>query len=534
MPILLTDEALKDGARRKDSLNFKRYAESLAKAATLSPAPLTIGIFGEWGTGKTSLLQLVRNKVEEDSRKAKKKVLTVWFNAWQYDRDELPLVPLVATILKAAPPQDSQLSKLVNALRALLYGISAKTRLFGAEVGIDTKAMIDREEKLNKEEKLTAIADRIAEHSLAYQAYESLSSTAQGTDQRIVVFIDDLDRCLPENAIRLLEGIKLVMAQPGFVFVLGVSRPIIEGYLDRLYKDEIGLKDFRGAAYLDKLIQLPFTIPPHTPRMMDLASTLLEEVSKDPPAVTELLAPILKDTAPHLDGNPRALVRFINSMIFDLAVHTEASEPGFLPFIAVTRLLQQRWPAFYKAVVYADFARVKGDKKGRSLQGQPSDNGGTTTALLNEDPGLKAFARTASCREWLRDSAKRIRAVYFMSKSVIGPASPPMPLPAPSDQFVTIVAAKQPKAAEWVRNALIHLEDDIEFDHKTYLASSDFSPPSDAQIKYIWLAGRNEKGIPGHYQRVALPEDQEAAAVIAAEHLRELREDLAANARASV
>ena len=76
--------------------------------------------------------------------------------------------------------------------------------------------------------------------------------------RRLVVFVDDLDRCLPEKAIQVLEAIKLFLDVPGCIFVLGLDREAIEDAVQKRYKGEVKARE-----YLEKIIQLPFILPPN-------------------------------------------------------------------------------------------------------------------------------------------------------------------------------------------------------------------------------------------------------------------------------
>ena len=92
---LLTDQAIGEETEgRQDGLNFDAYSTVIANAALGTPGPFTIGVFGEWGTGKTSLMRMIEQKLAGDD------VVTVWFNAWQYEKEENPIVPLVGTIIQ--------------------------------------------------------------------------------------------------------------------------------------------------------------------------------------------------------------------------------------------------------------------------------------------------------------------------------------------------------------------------------------------------------------------------------------------------
>jgi hypothetical protein len=86
---LISDQPLIEGKSIEwDGLGFKEYADALGHAAWATPGPFTFGIFGEWGVGKTSLMRLIENSL---NTKHNEKVLTVWFNAWRYERAGLTL-----------------------------------------------------------------------------------------------------------------------------------------------------------------------------------------------------------------------------------------------------------------------------------------------------------------------------------------------------------------------------------------------------------------------------------------------------------
>jgi predicted KAP-like P-loop ATPase len=213
------------------------------------------------------------------------KVITVWFNAWRYEKEKHPIVPLVGTIVKELERHKGFTDRLsdngrslIRSLRAVAYGFSAKTKVrvpgfAEIEASFVVKEMIDREEHLT--------TDPLLDRSLYYQAFESLSSVQLPDDVRIVVLIDDLDRCMSDIAIRLLESIKLILSQPGFIYVLGVARQVLEGYLEHRYAEDFGIKGFEGQRYLDKIIQLPFYIPPHHARRDNLSKAVLSQLDDE-------------------------------------------------------------------------------------------------------------------------------------------------------------------------------------------------------------------------------------------------------------
>ena len=348
-----------------DELKLEPFARIVAGAAVGTRGPFTIGVFADWGLGKTSVLRQAKSLIENDPKNAN--VVTVWFNAWQYEKEEHPIVPLVASVVRDIEKKlaDAEgvsdtlretLAGISRSLRAIAYGLSAKVKLTvplvgEVEVGIDPKEMIDRQEKLEAHE------DPLLERTLYYNAFETLEKVAGSPDpktpdpeHKIVVFVDDLDRCLPPQGLKLLESIKLVLAQRGFIFVLAVDRRVLEAYLDKLYSEEFGMKDYkdRGTSYLDKIVQLPLPLPSHRGRFEEYIKKLLArpELESDTGLVETLtaLAPVLSLGAGH---NPRNLVRFINNLIVDrrlfrqLAEAAPVSDEDFYAICTVSRILQQ-------------------------------------------------------------------------------------------------------------------------------------------------------------------------------------------------
>lgn len=419
---LLHDLPLHEGdegdSPRDDGLNFLNYAQVLAKAVAGTPGPFTIGILGEWGMGKTSLMRLVQDELPEDNN------VTVWFNAWQYEREEHPLIPLIGTILNRLEEEQTFLDnlgdqgkKLIRAGRALIYGLSGKLEIeipaiLKAGVDITGKEIVDRYEKL--------IPEPLTKTSLYYNAYQSLAKVKLPTDRRIVVLIDDLDRCFPNNAIRLLESIKLVLNQPGFIFILGLSRAVLEGYLKHRYEKSYGLEHFDGAAYLDKIVQLSFPIPSHAGRMTDLANILISGLDA---SHQEGLKTVLPLVAEHLDGNPRSLVRLINNLLIDFEISSLGKGSGVdIKFFAVTRCMQMRWPEFCNLVAFNDVAakralELSDPSKPHDAHDQNSIHSYLYSLIL-KDADLMDFLQQGPVKDWLTESKIRKKTIQFLRDSL--------------------------------------------------------------------------------------------------------------------
>ncbi|MCA9894132.1 MAG: hypothetical protein KC615_14180, partial [Anaerolineae bacterium] len=415
---LLTDQPIhenQDG--RGDGLGFTKYAETLAGAALGTEGPFTIGIFGDWGTGKTSLMRMIEKQLipEED-------VLTVWFEAWRYGREDHPIIPLVSTIIQAIKDQtdneanNGPFSKVLNALRGVVYGISlkttVKTTVLDVEANISPKNMIDREGELNKVQE--EAADKFAGESLYYNAYAALDQLRQENVQgKIVVFIDDLDRCLPDVAVQLLESIKLVLSQAGFIFVLGMSRPVIDGYLNKRYQQDFGLTDFIGRDYLDKIIQLAFYIPPHRKRIEVFAQGVLDALNEEDRLPLIDILPIVGVACGY---NPRITIRFVNNLLVDKSIRRDIP----IGYFAITRSLQQYWFGAFAPLTGHDSNRlcetVRNWLKSEIPSFQDENTAEAQLAVkLSSNPDMVELLSTEQGNNWLEDHDQRQATIQFLT-----------------------------------------------------------------------------------------------------------------------
>lgn len=313
---LLCDEPV----REQDDLGYETLAKAIAGICISTPGPFTVGVFGEWGSGKTSVMRLAQRYVEL-AQQPKRDVVTVWFDAWQYEREEHPIVPLVGSIVLAIESRKEGLAqkasdaanRLLNVLRAIAYGFSSKTKgtipgVSELEIQLSGKDAVERYTELNKTPR-----DILLDGSLYFRAFELL----EGFDASLktVVFIDDLDRCVPKRAMHLLETIKLVLGQKGFLFVVGLAREMLEQYVTKLYRDEYGIQTYAsGRSYLDKIVQLPVYLESQPDDFEHYLAALVRkcDLKTDHRLVFESLIPYLGNACHH---NPRSAVRLLNNLV---------------------------------------------------------------------------------------------------------------------------------------------------------------------------------------------------------------------------
>lgn len=301
---LIGDQPILD-PKASDLLDMSRSARILAGVALGTEGPFTIGVYGGWGVGKTSMLRCVESVIQAQG---KSNVVTVWFDPWQFEREEHPLFPLIAAIIAALQGKakiKGFFRDLHNCLKALLASMEINAAPLGVGVKTSLTKAVEIDEKLR--------TNVLRRETIYPEAFKCLTDTTNKGAGKVIVFVDDLDRCLPGNAIRLLEGIKLVLAQQSFVFVLALDNRMVESFLTKRFRDEYGIEDAEVAeTYLHKLVQLEFPIPDHRDHFSEYVENLLAK-SEETRALLRI-KPVLIAAA---QNSPRSLVRLVNSLVVD-------------------------------------------------------------------------------------------------------------------------------------------------------------------------------------------------------------------------
>jgi uncharacterized protein YjbI with pentapeptide repeats len=326
---ILLDVPVDDGV-----LGFDNYRDALIDIIKSSDPHFTIGIFGGWGTGKTTLMKMMRKELDKDEE------ITVWFNPWQYEKEIHLLIPLVQTINLELQTNhkdivgEDTVKKITGLLKKVGRSIKPELTVGIAKVGLDSEKLLEEEK-----EDLTSLYFELN------QELENVIEKIQKTQkERIVIFIDDLDRCLPDKALQVLESIKGFLDMDGYVFVLGLSRDIIEKCVDAKYKKESGIS---GSYYLRKMIQVPFTLP-------DLREEetrgYVEELKKELKGseVQKHIEDYIDIIVGGMEANPREIKRFVNNFILANQISQRETQPAKLLVILI---IQFRWDSFYRDLV---------------------------------------------------------------------------------------------------------------------------------------------------------------------------------------
>jgi len=307
--ISITDNPIRNECQ--DLLKVKRHSQALSNFILKSDAPLTIGLQGEWGSGKTSLMYLLREKLQTAQ------VATAWVNTWEYSmfrgpRETTPAVlqGLLVKLREACGNKwtlnDEAKEKWKSVVR---FAGALGNQVIASKTGLNTRAaMQDASLADPSKDSPSGISDLKQGIS---EIIGRLIDDPKNDYKRIVFFVDDLDRINPVDAVEVLEALKNVFDIPNCIFVLAIDYDVVVKGLESKFgaKTEENEREFRS--FFDKIIQLPFSMPTGTYDIDNFLITKLKELGVELEIQrNETFGKVVKYTVGY---NPRSLKRYINS-----------------------------------------------------------------------------------------------------------------------------------------------------------------------------------------------------------------------------
>ncbi len=283
-----------DNETELDYLNFSGTAKTVAEMIIqASGTPVSIGVSGQWGVGKSSLIKLVENELllyEKDTPKKERKFIFVNFNAWLYqgfDDARAALMDVIATTLQEeAEVREKGTDKVKNFLKRVKWLRVAKTVADTAgaiALGLPPGVFTGLEHIVSKFKPGQTITESdydgfksslegVTELGSSFlspkkvesppkeihELRKSFEEALKELEVTLVVFVDDLDRCLPETTISTLEAMRLFLFLNNTAFVIAADDKMIKHSVKRHFE---GIEDDLVTNYFDKLIQVPIRVP---------------------------------------------------------------------------------------------------------------------------------------------------------------------------------------------------------------------------------------------------------------------------------
>ena len=352
--------------------DFKSITHTVKETILHSNPQFAVAVFGGWGEGKSSVMRSIQKELENEKKDAEgneildedgnEKYKIIWFNAWQYEKEEHhATIPLILSILDEIDPKQLSLGERIKKY------VNALFQSWSGDISLPIPGLADSPVSLNAHSFVEALrsekdktADKYLDKTLVYEGIkliqeelkintftknkEEKAAFNKPNEPKLIIFIDDLDRCNYDRILEMLDSIKILMNTQGIVFVLGLDRDIIIAAIENAFPnltEEIG-----GAQYLQKFIQIPIMLPEwtedRTKRFLEKLNgdklnklksrnnqIRVEEINEDEQVRDEqgrageidedsefaILKELSGDIAKVIEKNPRQIKRFLNAIL---------------------------------------------------------------------------------------------------------------------------------------------------------------------------------------------------------------------------
>lgn len=357
------------------------YVKGLERFINHAATPLTIALQGEWGSGKTSLMNRLYNDLCSDN----KEYIGININTWEFSMLSSPeetvikiIGELVHSLSKEDPTASSKVGRFMKGALGMAYrfGLEFSKNVFpGAGLLVDGLGVSTELPGTSSDEKAITLSE------LKKTLTEAVEKTITNFNKKgVIVFVDDLDRLNPPLAVQILELLKNIFTLNDCIFVLAIDYEVVVKGLEPKFGKLTDSNEREFRSFFDKIIQVPFSLPVNNYRPMDfMLRSLVEvgyisELNSNNPDVRKMFGNIVEAS---VGKNPRSIKRLINTLSLLDCIPTSGSndqnvemtmDEKQLNFIAVA--IQICYPKIYRLLSKkpgftswdADFAQKMGIK----------------------------------------------------------------------------------------------------------------------------------------------------------------------------
>ena len=290
----------------EDTLDIYRHADALTSFIKNTSTPMTIGVQGEWGSGKTSLLNSIFHSLDKEGGK----YLQIWINSWEHSlltSPEQALLKIINAIINEMVLGDDNTARQNNIKKTTGNLIKGALRLGAAVVGGSKGSEVAEEMLGNNINSIKELREQLI--TLANEIQNRNTNAAE----KIIIYVDDLDRIEPKDAVLVLELLKNIFSIPNCVFVLAIDYQVVVKGLEHKFGRRTDENEWEFRAFFDKIIQLPFMMPMGQYNKGKYVSNLLYQIGfiDKKEKFVDQIDKVLNFT---IGGNPRSLKRLVNSL----------------------------------------------------------------------------------------------------------------------------------------------------------------------------------------------------------------------------
>lgn len=291
----------------EDIFGLGRYISGLSSFIIECNTPMTIAIQGDWGSGKTSMMNMIKENLGD-------KIVPVWFNTWQFSQfnmgDQLPIF-FMSSLIESFNIQSEEADKLKKNLNMFAKVIKSAA-VVAADTFVSSELATVIKDGISKpsESSMINMANEISKIKVQFQECVNLAIEQHNSD-RIVIFVDDLDRLHPSKAVELLEVLKLFLDCDNSVFVLAIDYSVVSQGVKEKYGSLIG--EEKGKSFFDKIIQVPFKMPVAQYDVIKYVANMLANIEIE--CKEDEIGVYVAIIQSSIGCNPRAMKRLFNAFL---------------------------------------------------------------------------------------------------------------------------------------------------------------------------------------------------------------------------
>lgn len=361
-------------SEKQDNFSRWHFANNIAQLITKRDDPdcIVLGLYGTWGSGKTSTLNFIETSLKNDD-----KVICIWFNPWRFGTEDELLVSLFHKIAKSLDKNLTIEEEVIKNFMKYAKPIGSLVRpIINAHTGGALNQIIPLLSSVFSENGAPTIDE----------LKEKLEKLLEENDKRILIFVDDIDRLEKSEIQALFKIIKLTANLKNTAYILAFDKDIVSASLQEKYPNSVNNHINAGSDFIEKIVQIPLNLPPIQHRDIfnfcyaGIKEVLQDEKIKFSQKRWRAFAGDFSDAFDDCLTTPRKVILYINALKFALPILKDEVNLVDLMFLEAIRIFT---PSLY------DFIQknknlflgniVRGDTEDISIQER------IDTALNNEN-----------------------------------------------------------------------------------------------------------------------------------------------------